>query len=233
MARTFTFLTAKPYCECVFSELQNHTLKDTQPLVVTQIDCLLNDGVQKEENVSLINDGVKNVNIQRINNYSNNRKSFSQFRSDNSKRPYTGKYRPTQRIKKCTICKAGQEANKYPYIDPVKKNNFTKIYQVEYEQDSEYENDKFIHENASPVTPVTDNCNHAIPSLSKVQVCQSPTLELYYKSKQLKDTLDTVATASLITESMCRYAGILILPAIEAWVLILVLKTFVEKQARN
>ena len=130
MARTFTFLTAKPYCECVFSELQNHTLKDIQPLVVTQIDCLLNDGVQKEEKVSLIDDGVKNVNIQRINNYSNNRKSFSQFRSDNSKRPYTGKYRPTQRIKKCTICKAGQEANKYPYIDPVKKNNFTKIYQL-------------------------------------------------------------------------------------------------------
>ena len=218
MARTFTFLTAKPYCECVFSELQNHTLKDIQPLVVTQIDCLLNDGVQKEEKVSLIDDGVKNVNIQRINNYSNNRKSFSQFRSDNSKRPYTGKYRPTQRIKKFTICKAakepfiGHEANECPYIDPVNRSDFTKIYQLEYEQESEYENDEFIHESASADTPVTDNRDHAIPSLSRVQVCQSPTLELYYKNKQLKVTLDTGATASLITESICRSAGMPILP---------------------
>ena len=46
-----------------------------------------------------------------------------------------------------------------------------------------------------------------------MQVCQSPTLKLYYKNKQLKVTLDTGATTSLITESICRSAGIPILPA--------------------
>ena len=127
----------------VFShELQNHSLKDIQLLVVTQINSLLNDVIQKEDNVSLIADGVKNVNIQRINNYSSNRKSSSQFRSDSSKRPYTGKYRPTQRIKKCTICKAakepfiGHEGNECSFIDPIKKSDFTKIYLPEYEQES-------------------------------------------------------------------------------------------------
>ena len=99
-----------------------------------------------------------------------------------------------------------------PYIDPVKRSDFTKIYQLEHEQDSEYENDEFIHESGSANTPVTDNRDHAIPSLSRVQVCQSPTLELYYKNKQLKVRLDTGATASL-TEPICRSAGIPILPA--------------------
>ena len=96
----------------------------------------------KEENVSLIADGVKNVNIQRINNYSDSRKSFSQFWSNSSK------HRPTQRIKKCTIYKAAKEpfiwhkAIECSYIDAVKRSDFAKIYWLEYEQDSEYENDK-------------------------------------------------------------------------------------------
>ena len=38
------------------------------------------------------------------------------------------------------------------------------IYQLKYEQDSEYENDDFIHESASPNTPVTDNHDHVISS---------------------------------------------------------------------
>ena len=46
-----------------------------------------------------------------------------------------------------------------------------------------------------------------------MQVCQSPTLELYNKNSQLKVMLDIGATASLITESICRSAGIPILPA--------------------
>ena len=148
----------------VFShELQNHTLKVIQSLTVTRIDNLLNAVAQKEENVSLITDGVKGINIERINNYSNNRKSSSQFRSDNSKGQYTGKYRPTQKIKKCTIFKAakelfiGHEANECPYTDPVKRSDFTKFYQLECEEESEYENDEFIHESVLPDNPVTDN----------------------------------------------------------------------------
>ena len=46
-----------------------------------------------------------------------------------------------------------------------------------------------------------------------MQVCQSPMLKLYYKNKQLKVLLDTGVTTSLITESICRSAGIPILPA--------------------
>ena len=60
---------------------------------------------------------------------------------------------------------------------------------------------------------VTDNCDHAIPSLSSVQLCQFPTFELYYKNKQSKVKLDIGGTASVITESVCRSAGIPILPA--------------------
>ena len=70
-----------------------------------------------------------------------------------------------------------------------------------------------VHESASADTSVSDNCNHSIPSLSRAQVCQSLTLELYYKNNQLKVTLDTGATAYFITESICRSAGIGILPA--------------------
>ena len=62
-------------------------------------------------------------------------------------------------------------------------------------------------------TPVTDNYDHAIPSLSSVQLCQFPTFELYYKNKQSKVTLDIGATTSVITESVCRSAGMPILPA--------------------
>ena len=107
--------------------------------------------------------------------------------------------------KKITICKAvkepfiGSEANECHYIHPVNRSDFTMIYQLKYEQDSEYENDEFIHESASPNTPVTDNHDHVISSWSRVQVCQSPTFELYYKNRQLKVTLDTGATVSHIT----------------------------------
>ena len=73
------------------------------------------------------------------------------------------------------------------------------IYQLKYEQDSEYENDEFIHESASPNTLVTDNHDRVISSWSRVQVCQSPTFELYYKNRQLKVKLDTGAAASHIT----------------------------------
>ena len=41
-----------------------------------QLDGLLYDIGQKEENVSSISEGVKNLNIQRINNHWNNRQSF-------------------------------------------------------------------------------------------------------------------------------------------------------------
>ena len=67
-----------------------------------------------------------------------------------------------------------------------------------------------VYESASADTSVSDNRNHSIPSLSRVQICQSVTLELYYKNNQLKVTLDTGATAYLITESICRSAGIAI-----------------------
>ena len=50
----------------------------------------------------------------------------------------------------------GHEANECPYIDPVKKNNFKKIYKLECEGDTEYENDKFINQSALPDTPVTE-----------------------------------------------------------------------------
>ena len=72
---------------------------------------------------------------------------------------------------------------------------------------------KLIHESAFSDNPVTDNRYHGITSLSRMQVCQSSTLELHYKGRQLKFTLDTGVTASLITESICRFAGIPVLPA--------------------
>ena len=50
------------------------------------------------------------------------------------------------------------------YIDPVNRSDFTMIYQLKYEQDSEYENDEFIHESASPNTLVTDNHDRVISS---------------------------------------------------------------------
>ena len=82
----------------VFShELKIHTLRDVKTLIVTQIDSLTHwqiDLAQKKMNVSLIA-GVKDANIQWINNYSNNRKNFSQFCSDNSKRPYIRIHCPT------------------------------------------------------------------------------------------------------------------------------------------
>ena len=58
---------------------------------------------------------------------------------------------------------------------------------------------KLIHESAFSDNPVTDNRYHGITSLSRMQVCQSSTLELHYKGRQLKFTLDTGVTASLIT----------------------------------
>ena len=48
---------------------------------MAQRGSLLNDVAQKEESISLIADGVENVNIQRTNNYSNKEKRFSQFQS--------------------------------------------------------------------------------------------------------------------------------------------------------
>ena len=72
---------------------------------------------------------------------------------------------------------------------------------------------KLIHESAFSDNPVTDNRYHGITSLSRMQVCQSSTLELHYKGRQLKFTLDTGVTVSLITESICRFAGIPVLPA--------------------
>ena len=72
---------------------------------------------------------------------------------------------------------------------------------------------KLIHESAFSDNPVTDNRYHGFTSLSRMQVCQSSTLELHYKGRQLKFTLDTGVTVSLITESICRFAGIPVLPA--------------------
>ena len=84
-------------------------------------------------------------------------------------------------MKKCTICKAaeepfiGHEAIECPYIDPVKRNNFTKIYQFECEEDNDNENERFINESALLDMPVTENNDHDIPSLSRAQICQCPT----------------------------------------------------------
>ena len=78
---------------------------------------------------------------------------------------------------------------------------------------------KLIHESTFSDNPVTDNRYHGITSLLRMQVCQSHTLELHYKDRQLKFTLDTGVTASLIKESICRFSGIPILPATQRFIL--------------
>ena len=204
----------------VFShELQNQTLKDIQPLIVSQIDSLLNDIAQKEENVSLISDCVEDVNIQRINNRSISRNRFSHFQNSHNQKYSAGRFRPSSKIKKCNICKAanepfiGHDANECPYIDPNKKRDFNKVYQLECEENDEYDNHKFASKTVLPDTHNVNTNDSTMATSSRVQVCQSPTIDLYYKNSKLKVTLDSGATASLITESVCKSAGIPILPA--------------------
>lgn len=97
----------------------------------------------------------------------------------------------------------GHEANQCPHTAQVKRNNFAKT----CEENNEYENGEFIQQSALAETPVAHNYDNAIPSLSRVEVWDSPTLARSYKNMKFRVTLDTWATVFLVAKSIWRSAG--------------------------
>lgn len=97
----------------------------------------------------------------------------------------------------------GHEANQCPHTVQVKRNIFAKNCKENYE----YENGEFIQQSALSDAPIADNYDNAIPSLSRVEVWESPTLARSYKNMKLRVTLDTWATAFLVTKSIWRSSG--------------------------
>ena len=211
-------------------ELQTKSLKDLQPLIVVQIDNLLQEVNQKEDFSSQISSTqaeLEQIDIKRIapfkkyQQYRPNHYGSLSDRSNNynrnlsySQRNPPLKMKQSRRfITKCAICKAAGEPFVGHDISGCKNVPFDekqKVIQsyslnVDYSAEEKDDNPEFFH---------TDQCGLLTDaSLSRVHVNQSPRINFSLYNRSHTVTLDTGATASLIEASLCQKAGIPITPS--------------------
>ena len=210
-------------------------MKDLQPQIVSQIDHLLSNLEKKDHfdsHIGLTHSFAEDANVQRINpsryfpqtyqmrRPSNNLSRFNSYLNfQHGKRtsllPLT--------IKKCTICKAagepfiGHDTSQYPNITPHDKQKFVMSRCLDIESDelpSEYEEQMQIE---TPISQQVGLCTNSMnsASLSRVQVFKSSEVTLYYNDYPLQLTVDTGATASMISLPICKAANISVMPAVQ------------------
>ena len=218
-------------------DLQSKSLKDLQPQIVSQIEHLSSDVGKKDHfdsHIGLTHSFAEDANVKHINpsryfpqthqirRPSNNLSRFNSYRNfQYGKRTSL----PPLTIKKCTICKAvgepfiANDTSQCPNITPHDRQKFVKSHCLDTESDeipSEY-GKQMQNETSTPISQQIGLCIKSMnnASLSRMQVLKSPEVTLYYNDFPLQLTIDTGATASIISLPISKAANISIMPAVQ------------------